>query len=364
VLDTRSFQPDWVSPPGATIADLLEERAISVPEFAQALQRSEEEVLHLLEGREAMTIGLARQLERTLGASVEFWMNRDFEYRLDTGRHEEEVAWLNKLPVSDMIRFGWIAPSLPNEEMEACLNFFGVTSIAEWRQTYLARPALAAFRASPTFESRPAAVAAWLRRGMLIGGEVQCEHWNAIGFRGSLKHLRGLTRIKQPSDFVPKLQERCARYGVAIVAVRTPAGCPVSGAATFLSSEKALIIVSFRHLADDHFWFTFFHECGHLLLHPDRGPFVDGEPTPDTPEERQANALAADVLVPSEARDEMLSLPLNAKEVIRFALRIGTSPGVVVGQLQHAGRIGFDQMNALKRRYQWPINSTYPRNAR
>ena len=38
-----------------------------------------------------------------------------------------------------------------------------------------------------------------------------------------------------------------------------------------------MIILSFRYLSDDHFWFTFFHEIGHLLLHKEDLTFIDGE---------------------------------------------------------------------------------------
>jgi hypothetical protein len=34
-----------------------------------------------------------------------------------------------------------------------------------------------------------------------------------------------------------------------------------------ISPNKAMVILSFRYLSDDHFWFTFFHEIAHLLLH-------------------------------------------------------------------------------------------------
>ena len=39
--------------------------------------------------------------------------------------------------------------------------------------------------------------------------------------------------------------------------------------------------------------------------------------------------------------------------VIRFAASIGTSPGVVVGQMQYRKLLGPDSLNFLKRRYTW-----------
>ena len=67
--------------------------------------------------------------------------------------------------------------------------------------------------------------------------------------------------------FLPKLQALCAEAGVALVFVRAPRGCRVSGASRLVTPEKAMILVSFRFRSDDQFWFTVFHEIGHLILH-------------------------------------------------------------------------------------------------
>ena len=111
-------------------------------------------------------------------------------------------------------------------------------------------------------------------------------------------------------------------------------------------------MLSFRYLTDDHFWFTFFHESGHLLLHNKR-LFLEGAETPDTAEELEANEFAARTLVPLSFYSEMLSLPTANLEVIRFARRTGVSPGIIVGQLQHEGRLPRNWLNGLKRRYRW-----------
>jgi Zn-dependent peptidase ImmA (M78 family) len=114
-----------------------------------------------------------------------------------------------------------------------------------------------------------------------------------------------------------------------------------------------MILLSFRYLSDDHFWFTFFHEAGHLVLHGDRCIFLEGDDTLTTEEEDAANAFAADTLIPPEYQAEMLRLPLNGRDVMRFARKVGVSPGIVVGQLQHYGRFRQNQLNNLKRRFTW-----------
>jgi Zn-dependent peptidase ImmA (M78 family) len=282
-------------------------------------------------------------------------MSRDFQYREDSARlHAPDKGWLAELPLGDMIRFGWLQPvPKASEETAACLRFFNVPSVGAWRAKYASVQAMAAFRTSRSFESRPAAVAAWLRKAEIEGEAVSCARWNPSGFENALTSIRRLTRYKDPDRFLPELSELCSTNGVALAIVRPPNGCRASGATKFLSPQKALLVLSFRHLTDDQFWFTFFHESGHLLLHSNQSMFIEGVDTSQTKEENEANDFAEHALIPAEHIYAMLSLRLDSVEVIKFARKIGISPGLVVGQLQHHKRIRPNQLNGLKRRFAW-----------
>lgn len=348
------FSPDWVSPPGDTIADILSERDVSEARFAAQIDHSLEYTIDLINGRIAITIDLARRLESALGASVEFWISRDYQYRNGIVRQSEvDQAWLSDLPVGDMINFGWLNPK-PNasEEMEACLGFFDVPSVPAWHRRYASVEQNVAFRSSGSYDSRPASVAAWLRQGELQATSIPCAPWDAESFQSALVDIRHLTRQKDPDQFLPVLRDNCAAHGVALVIVRPPNGCRASGATRFLSPEKAALQLSFRHLSDDHFWFSFFHEAGHLVLHGDSGLIIEGVTT-DSKAEHEANRFAQEILIPQEYQAEFLRLKPTTKEVIRFARHIGIAPGIVVGQLQFSGRIGYNRLNRLKRRFAW-----------
>lgn len=352
---SQDFQPDWASVPGDTISDILEERDLSIKEFARHIDRTLEDTTDLLQGRVAITIAIARKLEQVLGGSVEFWISRDFQYREDITRlFGEGEEWVKELPIGDMINFGWLTPvPLPSEELASCLRFFNVPSIQVWRKTYEEVLEMAAFRTSPTFDSRPASVVTWLRQGEIESEEIHCEPWDVNRFKNTLSEIRPLTRKKNPGAFIPELQRLCAKCGIAVAIIRAPTGCRASGATRFIAQDKALILLSFRYLTDDHFWFTFFHEAGHLLLHGKKHLFLEVDNSITTSEEQEANEFAALHLVPPEFQADMLNLPVDSREVIRFARRIGISPGIVVGQLQYHRRIKHNQLNGLKRRYRW-----------
>ena len=362
----RGFRPNWTSAPGDTIADILRTKQLSKFDFSEIAGFSVDQIDDLVNGRATITLSTARILSATLGASTEFWMSRDYQYRQETARlNNIDREWLRELPLRDMLKFGWITPiPLPSEELSVCLQFFGVNSVSEWQSIYSQLEETVAFRSSQTFDSRLGATAAWLRQGELMASEIACGSWQPESFYNSLAEIRALTRQKSPQQFLPKLQSICSANGVACVVVRSPRGCTASGATRFLAEDKALMQFSFRYLTDDHFWFTFFHEAGHLVLQGEKMKFArvlqDNLPWiledlegSDSEDERQANEFAGSILIPEQFRTDLMRISVNARGIIRLAGKAGVSPGVVVGQLQHLGRIPYEHMNGLKRRFTW-----------
>jgi addiction module HigA family antidote len=354
------FQPDWVCPPGETIADILQQRNLSPVHFAEILGWTPERATELLRGHARITRDTAGRLEAILGGSAQFWINREEHYRRDLARLEQESRaeseerWLDEIPLREMVTFGWVTEAqFQIETARECLKFFDVRTVAEWRRKYRDLLETTAFKTSPSFESQPGAVAAWLRHGEIKASSIECRPWDSGQFRALLPTIRRLTRQKNPSVFVPELVTRCAESGVAVVVLRAPTGCRASGATYFVSPSKAALLLSFRYLADDHFWFTFFHEAGHLLLHDPGDLFLEIGEADDSNEEEQANEFAARLLVPEEFRSALFHLRADGYEVIRFARKVGVAPGIIVGQLQHYGRIRRNQLNNLKRRFQW-----------
>jgi len=349
--EQHEFQPDWISVPGDTISDILEDRHISPPEFAARIGCTVEQTKDLLLGRQPVTNVIAQKLEQEFGTSAAFWMSRESQYRGDLLRVGHK--WLDELPLNDMIKFGWIKASHSfGDRIAACFNFFDVPDVTAWRERYYALTEKTAFRTSPSFESDLGAVATWLRQGEIESASINCKSWDAEMFKKALIGIRTLTRERDPNIFIPELKKRCADCGIAVVVLRTPSRCRASGATHFLLQDKALLMLSFRFLSDDHFWFTFFHEAGHLLLHNKKAIFLEGAET-RAEEEAEANNFATHTLVPDEFRAAMLNLPLNGREVIRFAKTVGISPGILVGQLQHYGRFTRRQLNNLKTRFAW-----------
>ena len=82
----RPFTPDWVSPPGDTIADILEERNLTVEQLTEALGYSSEFVTLLIKGEVSINEEIAIKLEQVIGFTADFWLRREAQYQTGLAR--------------------------------------------------------------------------------------------------------------------------------------------------------------------------------------------------------------------------------------------------------------------------------------
>ncbi|MCY4261741.1 MAG: HigA family addiction module antitoxin [Candidatus Dadabacteria bacterium] len=144
------FEPKWMSPPGDTILDVLEEKNWTQSEFAHRAGYTTKHVSQLIKGKASITEDTALRLERVLGGSVRFWLALEAEHREEVARAEEnkrlesQIGWLKELPLSQMIKFGWIEKcTRKTDQVSECLKYFGVASVSVWRSKYPRPPDLA-----------------------------------------------------------------------------------------------------------------------------------------------------------------------------------------------------------------------------
>lgn len=316
-----------------------------------------EDLDDLIDGKTPIDQDLAERLAEVFDTSTPFWIKRDILYRQPSSSKgdalaSEQAAFLDQLPLGDMKALGWLTAYDGASKRDAALRFFE-DDYGDWRRNGRDLLEAVAFRTSPAHKANPAAVAAWLRQGVLQARRAECSDWDPAGLVQSLDKVRALTRVKDPTVFFPQLVELGRAAGVAIVCARTPAGCRASGATHFSPSGTPIIQLSFRYRSDDHFWFTVFHEIGHLVLHASSPMFVEGTDYISGEEETEADTFAQDALISRDLQPELSELGKDFKKVMRFAKRSGVSSGIVVGQMQKRGLIRYDQLNFLKARYNW-----------
>lgn len=352
----NDYEPDDVSAPGTTLQEMLEERAMTQAELAARSGRPLKTINEIVKGKAAITPETAIQLERVFGVPASFWNNREALYRESLARRSERerlqdaATRLKEVPVRAMEKLGWIPTEKePSRKLERVLSFFGVASIDALEN----RGREARFRQSKAFKANPIAVGAWIRKGHLEADRIQCAPYDEVKFIAALKKARALCR-EMPPDFAQQLVQLCASAGVAVVYVPELPGTHLSGAARWLTPSKALIQLSVRHKSDDHFWFTFFHEAGHILKHGRKKVFIDADEHEDSKEEEAANEVAADFLIPPQQWKRFVGGgQFTPAAILRFAQHIGVAAGIVVGRLQHERRIAFSVGNAMKKKIEF-----------
>lgn len=348
------YVPDEVSPPGETLAELLEDRAMTQADLAERTGRSKKTINEIIRGKAAITPETAIQLERVLGVPVHFWLAREQHYseflarRQDAQQLAEQVDWLDEIPVRSIVQAGWMeARTEPVAQLREALAFYGIAAPAQYEVL------TAVFRRSAALQSDQSAVAAWLRQGERLAHELQCAQFDEQGFRVVLSQARALTRA--PFDRVrAELPRLCAQVGVAVVIVPELPRTRLCGSTRWLTPTKALIQLSLRYKTDDQFWFTFFHEAGHILLHGKRAAFLDEDALVKNQREDEANTFARDTLIPASDMQRLLSQQprgsFTADMITQFAADLGVAPGIVVGRLQHDSLVPKSNLNKLKQR--------------
>jgi HTH-type transcriptional regulator / antitoxin HigA len=348
-----AFKPNYAIAPGATLQETIESLGISQAELAKRTGRPLKTINEIINGKAAITAETALQLERVLGVPAPFWNNLEQNYRealasLKEGKALEEIhEWVKLFPVKELVKRNALAAYEDNTGLaRALLQFFGVSSRAAWEQMWTSPQA--AYRRSSAFESSSEATAAWLRLGEIESKKFQAPEFDKAMFKQVLGRLHSVMRLSAP-ELKSRLTEECRSAGVKLVFVRELPGTRVHGAVRWVG-ETPVIQLSCRYKVEDIFWFTFFHEAGHVVLHGKRDVFLEDDIQNDE-KEAEANAFASSNLIPdSEWRGFLASRPFSKSRVAIFAGRIGIPAGIVVGRLQHEKKIPPSHLNALKRR--------------
>ena len=348
------YLPDYAVPPRETLRDTIQAMGMSQADLSRRTGLSAKHINQIVQGTAPISPDTALALERVVGVPARFWNALEGNYQARAIKLRERVVsdddaiWLKKLPIKELVARGWLTEtSSAGELRDQVLAFFGVASRESWEAVWLSPQA--SFRQSPAFEAEPAATAAWLRLGELEAADREVGEFDRRRFQEALAEIRSVM-VEPAARFEPELRRLCAESGVALVIVDELGGSRANGAARWLSPTKAMIQLSLRGRWEDMFWFSFFHEAGHILLHGKRSAFVDGG-TRDGAFEDEADAFSTRHLIPPADEPDLLRIRTLA-DVRRFAARQGIPPAVVVGRLQREGLLAHGVGNGLRRRFQ------------
>jgi addiction module HigA family antidote len=355
---TNQYYPDYLVTPGDVLEDHLVVIGMSQAELATRTGLAKKTINEIIKGKSSITAETAVKLERVLGRPSRFWMNLESNYQEDRVRLEQKshmtsnLEWLNRFPIRAMVKYEWL-PSYKDKiaQLEALLSFLGVASPAEGET--VRQKLCVAYRQSDRHEICDEAVFAWLRKGELEARKIESAPYDEQSFKEILVQVRKLTQEEDPQVFVPELTKLCATVGVAVVFVPELPRIRTCGAVRWINS-KPVIQLSLRYKTNDHLWFSFFHEVGHILKHGRKILFLEVLKESGSIYEKEADEFARSYLIaPSDLHVFLSQGNFTQRKVQDFARRIGIAPGVVIGRLQHDRYIPYSKGNQLKISYTW-----------
>ena len=142
---------------------------------------------------------------------------------------------------------------------------------------------------------------------------------------------------KKPSNFPEQLQSLCAECGIKLIYTPCLKKAPISGSTRWINNIPC-IQLSGRSKRYDTFWFSFFHEIGHILLHGKKDIFLeDIEYNEEQLEkEKQADEFSSDVLLTEKETNIIIEgNDFGTTALKRYAAQFNTHPAIIVGRLQH-----------------------------
>ncbi|MCH8487930.1 MAG: HigA family addiction module antidote protein [Candidatus Cyclonatronum sp.] len=297
----NTYTPESSPHPGEILAEKLEETGMGMKEFALRTGKPEQTINKILKGRSSITPDMAVQFESVTGIPAHFWMNSQKAYDEYLAREkyqavlDEAADWARHFPTSAMAKMGWIEPAGNIREKAAKLfRFFAISDHHAWRNYFINGELKVAFRISLAGTRDPYAISAWLRKGELLAAATEANPYSETKFRQALPVLKNLM-AEQPEDFFPRLQAVCRDAGVKVIFTPCLPKAPVNGATRWIG-DHPVIQLSGRYKRSDIFWFTFFHEAGHILLHGKKDIFLEDVEydEKDSKKESEADAFAVE----------------------------------------------------------------------
>ncbi|MGR3178617.1 MAG: ImmA/IrrE family metallo-endopeptidase [Candidatus Anammoxibacter sp.] len=348
------FEPDYAIPPGETLKEVMESLDMTQKELSVRTGLTVQSLNRIFKGEQPVTYETANRLELTTGISARMWNNLESQYReqlikiKEREQLETDLNWLKIIPTRELIERDAIAHQKEKALLlRETLKFYGVSSVSVWKDIW-EEPAVAA-RRSHCFKTCPGPASAWLRLGEIEAHQIDCKPFDKNKFSKVVNVIRLLT-VKAPDVFIPEMRILCSKAGVALSLIPEMKKVPWNGATRWLSASKAMILLNLRGKMEDQFWFSFFHEAGHILYDSKKDVYIN-DGSLDDPRERKADKFAAETLIPNDLEQEIASLRSSA-DVKRIAKKLKISPGIVVGRFQYLTQ-KWSRFNNLKHKFKW-----------
>lgn len=342
--------------PGQYVEELIEEYNVTQKEFAERLGVSAKTISKLVNAEESISKETACKLAKLSGVSMQTWLNLQNVYDVKVAEiaEERELEEGSEKEICELIDFKYFKEKgyVPDkryslkEKIVELRKILGVASL----ENLTSFNHLVSYRNMRKFTTKSIVNSnIMLELASKKARDTTTIKLNRRKLERRLPALRKLTR-QDPEIFPQRLYDILLDCGVVLVGLPALPNANLNGATKKFSNGSALLLLTDRNKASDIFWFSLFHEIGHIL----ENDFSSDEGNSESylRSEEQADRFAKDFLIrPEDYQAFVETGNFDKTDILRFSEEIDIHPSVVLGRLQNEGILGFDRFRELKENY-------------
>lgn len=340
--------------PGYYLKEIVDESGLTQEDFAKRLGTTPKNLSILLKGDQSLSIDMASKLSRMLGTSIAYWLNlqQAYDEKLAEIQSEEELKRereIFRLIDYKYFRDNFKFPDLPRQvdkQIKLVREYLSVSSLTVLEEDNLT----VNFKKYSRHLSRSNTINANVMVQLAVNQTLKKKtpKYNKKKFEKAVTFA--LTQTRNHAGFFPALQKVFEEAGVVLVALPNLKNSGVNGASKKVDGRVMLLVNDRRHYADT-FWFTLFHEIGHIL-NGDLGVSFKDET------EDEADLFAQRTLIPEDKYKSFVQQSDSYDEaaIRRFADSIDRDPGIVLGRLLRDGIVSHvDTRLSKKLRHKYSV---------
>ena len=351
---------DMLPHPGETLMELLDTYGMSQLELSQRIGYTPKHINEVCKGKKPITPDMAIRLSAIFNLSSAFWNNLQANYDSEYNElineqtvTEDELAILKEVPINELISYGYLVNVNSKNKRATVLllrKFFRVSELTFI--TNVLDNTVSAYRKADK-EINRIKLATWIAMG-LSAYRPSPNRLDVERPKKELPYLKKQILEKDINVAISNLTQILDNCGITFKVLHHLKNVPVQGYIRNIN-DNILLNLTIRNKYSDIFWFTFFHEIGHILSNKDRKTLnmIDYEFSNDFSNEKQADEFASNLLIDKDLYKAFLNQEINASSIRQLAKKAGVSESIVVGRLGHEDPKYFSRYSYMREQYQW-----------
>lgn len=341
--------------PGYYISEIIDDMDITQEEFAVRLGTTPKTISKLVNCEAGISKDLAMKLSNMLNTSSDVWLNLQKQYdvqMIEKKRIEELSSQIELVREIDYTFFvkNNLLPSTRDaiQKIQNLCSFLSVANLnifTEEQYNLSFRNGIKTLQKKNILSSN-----VWVETATKIGRNYDAQKFDEKKLCETVNTIVELTN-KPLSETIDHIKKELLDCGVVLVMIPYLKNSGLHGFVKWFNKDKVLVAISDRRKYNDTFWFTFFHEMGHVFQRNIKDISYTWESDSIDELENDADEYAQNMLIPNEEYQMFIKQnKFTSSSILTFSAQINRAPGIIVGRLQNDEIIKHSQHNKLKLR--------------